>query len=329
MSSAPCAAALAAPALGDLDGDGALDLAVGGVDGAVAFFDQTFSPLLPPLRLKKLKRVSPALVDLDGDGDLDLLLTSELRRPLGVRNEGTRDAPAFAVDGLGYARTFRVDVLGRGGSLALAKVAAGRVAGAETLVVASAAGLAFARLVDDGLVFFEPPFNSTFLADVDPAAMSRSLPLDAAGSAAPALGDLTGDGVDDLLLGGHHGTVFFFDGAAKVSPRFGGPDDADEDAVDNFYFQTAFRVDVPRRRGTMKIHDDRAARGPRARNRESSSSRRSVSPCSQRARPSARRPAWPPGRSPRPRAGPCPTTRSTSRRSSRTCRKLRSSSRAP
>ena len=244
VSSAPCAAALAAPALGDLDGDGSLDLAVGGVDGAVAFFDQTFSPLLPPLRLKRLKRVSPALLDLDGDGDLDLLLTSELRRPLGVRNEGTPDAPAFAVDGLGYARTFRVDVLGRGGSLALAKVAAGRVAGAETLVVASAAGLAFARLVDDGLVFFEPPFNSTVLADVDPAAMSRSFPLDAAGSAAPALGDLTGDGVDDLLLGGHHGTVFFFDGAAKVSPRFGGPDDADEDAVDNFYFQTAFRVDV-------------------------------------------------------------------------------------
>jgi len=43
------AAALAVPALGDLDGDSLPELAVGGIDGGIAFFDQNLERFLAPL----------------------------------------------------------------------------------------------------------------------------------------------------------------------------------------------------------------------------------------------------------------------------------------
>ncbi|KAK7241357.1 hypothetical protein SO694_00059060 [Aureococcus anophagefferens] len=222
-------------------GDGDLDLVVGDATGAVTYFENVGGASAPAFAEA---RVSPALADLDGDGDLDLLLTSELRRPLGVRNEGTLDAPAFAVDGLGYARDVRLDVPPRRRLRfkRFAKVAAGRASrarrrwwwrprraspsrGSSTTASCSSSRRSTRR---SSRTSTRPP-------------VSRSFPLDAGGRA-PALGDLTGDGVDDLLLGGHHGTVFFFDGAARVA-RAGGPATTRARVADNFYFQTA-RVGV-------------------------------------------------------------------------------------
>lgn len=95
-----------APALGDLDADGALDLIVGQANGTLMYYRNTGSRRAPKFELvservgdiKVGRRSTPALVDVDGDGLLDLVIGHEDRGPLAIaRNVGTRRAPRFAL----------------------------------------------------------------------------------------------------------------------------------------------------------------------------------------------------------------------------------------
>ena len=72
-----------APALGDLDGDGDIDLIAGERRGDTIFFENTGTPTSPgfvertgtasPLDgVSVFRRSQPALIDLDADGDPDL-----------------------------------------------------------------------------------------------------------------------------------------------------------------------------------------------------------------------------------------------------------------
>lgn len=73
------------PALGDLDGDGDLDLIVGEASGVLNYYRNEGGPTAPEFRLVSDRfqdidvgrRSVPALVDLDGDGDLDLAVGTE------------------------------------------------------------------------------------------------------------------------------------------------------------------------------------------------------------------------------------------------------------
>ena len=91
------------PTLGDLDGDGDLDLLVGESSGALNYYRNDGGARSPEFELVSDefqdidigRRSVPTLVDLDGDGDLDLAVGSEIS---GVRifiNEGSRKAPVF------------------------------------------------------------------------------------------------------------------------------------------------------------------------------------------------------------------------------------------
>jgi hypothetical protein len=93
----------ATPALGDIDGDGDLDLVVGESSGQLSYFRNDGGPAAPRFVLESDewlgidvdRRSFPVLEDLDGDGDLDLLVGSQAE---GVRvfvNEGTATDPAF------------------------------------------------------------------------------------------------------------------------------------------------------------------------------------------------------------------------------------------
>ena len=91
------------PALGDLDGDGDLDLVVGESSGALNYYRNDGGPGAPDFQLVSDeyqdidigRRSVPALVDLDGDGDLDLAVGSEISGLRLFLNEGTAREPAF------------------------------------------------------------------------------------------------------------------------------------------------------------------------------------------------------------------------------------------
>jgi hypothetical protein len=94
------------PALGDLDGDGDLDLVVGEASGELNLFMNEGTAGEPRFVLSEEgwlgidvgRRSAPTLVDFDGDGDLDLLIGSE-DGPLRLwRNVGDATNPRFEED---------------------------------------------------------------------------------------------------------------------------------------------------------------------------------------------------------------------------------------
>jgi hypothetical protein len=101
------------PALGDLDGDGDLDLLIGEASGALNFYRNDGSAREPRFVLVSDtfegidvgRRSAPALADVDGDGDLDLVVGSDADGLLLFRNGGTRTAYRFVRD-----PTFRLEV---------------------------------------------------------------------------------------------------------------------------------------------------------------------------------------------------------------------------
>jgi hypothetical protein len=101
------------PALGDLDGDGDLDLLAGRSSGYLTYFRNDGSRAEPRFVLiadewegiRPGRRSAPNLYDLDADGDLDLLVGTDDHGVVLYRNGGTPTAPRLLADS-----TFRLDV---------------------------------------------------------------------------------------------------------------------------------------------------------------------------------------------------------------------------
>ena len=191
-----------APALGDLDGDGDLDMLVGTWNRGVALYLNQGTPAEPEfvlqdttfVRLTRGSNSTPALTDVDGDGDLDLFIGESSGELNFYRNVGTPRAPSFD---LVSDRFGEIDA-GRRSFPAFADVDGD---GDEDLLLGR----------EQGGVLFYRRVGST--ADADPLfVLDSTFALPIPNYSTPSLVDIDGDGDLDVFSGGRGGGLIFLEG---------------------------------------------------------------------------------------------------------------------
>jgi hypothetical protein len=213
-----------APAAGDLDGDGDLDLLVGVIGGAYApnktsadnlyRLEQTAPGTWTTRSTRALGNLdigsesSPALGDLDGDGDLDLLVGNKLE----PGNPGQALLHLFTNDGTRTAPSFReAGTVPVGTGFHFAPVLADLDGDGDLDLVLGNWRDALQYYRNDG----SRKMVNFVLADTALVKITRG------SHTTPAFGDLDGDGDLDLLVGEASGTVNYYrNDGSRTAPKF-------------------------------------------------------------------------------------------------------------
>lgn len=190
-----------APAFGDLDGDGDLDIILGTWRADLRYIENTGSRRAPRFQLKdsvfvQLPRGSnatPALGDIDADGDLDLIVGESDGTLNLFENTGDRSIPRFQL----ISEEYRDIDIGRRSFPALIDIDddgdLDLAVGTET----------------NGIVYYQNQGNVShpaFTRVESPFPAPESLPR----LSTPTFGDVDGDGDTDLVVGGTGGGAYFF-----------------------------------------------------------------------------------------------------------------------
>ena len=204
-----------APALGDVDGDGALDVLSGEFDGTLTGvrsdagrFSQRTGAANPLDGVFQFGGGAPALGDLDADGDRDLVSGLNNGTTLYYENTGSATSPAF------IARTGAANPL-------------------DGLIVGRSPSLADVDADGDLDLFSGGAFSGTFFyfentgSAANPAFVARTgaaNPLDGlnvGANASPTLGDLDDDADLDLITGDQFGGFTYLENTGSAaSPAF-------------------------------------------------------------------------------------------------------------
>ncbi|HEX9833262.1 MAG TPA: FG-GAP-like repeat-containing protein [Mycobacterium sp.] len=194
-----------APAPGDIDGDGDLDLILGVIGGAFSparsgvdnlylveqqapgEFRVVTSRVIPTIDVGS--ESIPALADIDGDGDLDLLLGNWRDKLQWWRNTGTATAPAWTLADSALVTITR----GSNTAPALADLDGD---GDLDLIIGEASGL---------VNLYRNTGSPT--APVFELVSDEFQQIDAGRRSTPLLADFDGDGKADLMLGSEDGVL--------------------------------------------------------------------------------------------------------------------------
>ena len=189
-----------APAVVDLDGDGLPDIVVGTWRDKLQWFRNTGTRNDPTwtladsalVTIPRGSNTAPAFADIDGDGLVDLIIGTASGRMLLYRNTGTKTSPRFTP----VTTSFQDIKFGRRAAPTLVDMDGD---GKPDLLVGNEAGeLQLWRNVGRAPGEFRMELDTTFT-------------LKSYANAAPAVGDLHGNGKLDILVGTGAGGVRWFE----------------------------------------------------------------------------------------------------------------------
>lgn len=209
------------PTFGDLDNDGDMDMLVGDASGRLTYFKNTASAVTAAsfsqtassntsgtflYNIKVNNSAAPQLVDLDRDGLKDLLLGNSNGKIVYYKNTGTPGAPTFSMvtNNLGG-----INVTQPNSITGYSTPFVFNENGYYKMIVGSESGRLYVyENIDSNIPTFSNPNTSFTLLSANAYGSLEGARV------APVLGDITGDGRLDMMVGNYSGGLSWFRGSA-------------------------------------------------------------------------------------------------------------------